>query len=105
MKPPLKKRFSNYKKSLNLNECKTEIDLSNEIWRIRNSGDHPKVTWELAKKYVPYNPQTKRRLLCLNEKLENAAHKEQNLLNKRNGIVSKCRHQLKYGRARYDTEN
>ena len=43
--------------------------------------------------------------LCLNEKLEIAAYKEQNLLDKRNEIVSKCRHQLKYPLARFDTKD
>ena len=57
------------------------------------------------KNCVPYSPQTKRCLLCLNEKLEIAAYKEQNLLNKRNEIVSKCRHQLKYALARFDTKD
>ena len=100
-----KKRFSNHKRSFNLNEYKNETKLSNEIWLIKNSGHHPKVEWEIVKKCVPYNPQTKRCLLCLNEKLEIAAYKEQNLLNKRNEIVSKCRHQLKYALARYDTKD
>ena len=100
-----KKRFSNHKKSFNLNEYKNETELSNEIWWIKNSGHHPKVKWEIVKKCVPYNPQTKRCLLCLNEKLDIAAYKEQNLLNKSNEIVSKCRHQLKYALARYDTKD
>ena len=99
-----KKRFSNHKKSFNLNEYKNETELSNEIWRIKISVHHPKVKWEIVKKCVPYKPQTKRCLLCLNEKLEIAAYKEQNVLNKRNKIVSKCRHQLKYVSARYDTK-
>ena len=38
-----KKRFSNHKKSFNLKEYKNETELSNEIWRIKNSGHHPKV--------------------------------------------------------------
>ena len=100
-----KKRFSNHKKSFNLNEYKNETELSNEIWWIKNSGHHPKVKWEIVKKCVPYSPQTKRCLLCLNEKFEIAAYKEQNLLNKRNEIVSKCRHQFKYAPARYDTKD
>ena len=100
-----KKEFSNHKKSFNLNEYKNETELSNKIWRIKNSGHHPKVKWEIVKKCVPYNPQTKRCLLCLNEKLEIAAYKEQNLLNKRNEIVSKCRHQLKYALTRFDTKD
>ena len=60
---------------------------------------------EIIKKYVLYSPKTKRCLLCLDEKLEIAAYKEQNLLNKRNEIVSKCRHQLKYAPARFDTKD
>ena len=64
-----------------------------------------KVKWEIVKKCIPYNQQTKRCLLCLNEKLEIATYKEHNLLNKRNEIVSKCRHQLKYAPARYDTKD
>ena len=57
------------------------------------------------RKCVPCNPQRKRCQLCLNEKLEIAAYKEQNLLNKRNEIVSKYRHQLKYALARFDTKD
>ena len=44
-------------------------------------------------------------LLCLNKKLEIAAYKKQNLLNKRNEIASKLRQQLKYAKARYDTND
>ena len=100
-----KKRFSNHKKSFNLKEYKNETELSNEIWWIKNSGHYPKVKWKIVKKCVPFSPQTKRCLLCLNEKLEIAAYKEQNLLNKRNEIVSKCRHQSKYVLASFDTKD
>ena len=72
---------------------------------IINSDHHPQVKWETVKKCVPYNPKTKRCLLCLNEKLEIAAHKEPNLLNKRNEIVSKCGHMLKNAPATYDTKD
>ena len=58
-----------------------------------------------SQKIVLHNPQTKGCLLCLNEKLEIAAYKEQNLLNKRNKIVSKCLHQLKYALTRFDTKD
>ena len=37
-----KKRFLNHQKSFNLNEYKNETELSNKIWRIKNSGHHPK---------------------------------------------------------------
>ena len=62
------------------------------MWQIKNRDHHPKFKWEIVKKSIPYNQQTKRYLLCLNEKLEIATYKEHNLLNKRNEIVSKFRH-------------
>ena len=82
-----KKWLSNHKKSFNLNEYKNETELSNEIGRIKNSNHHPKVESEIVKRCVPYNSHIKRCLLRLNEKLEIAAYKEQNLLNKRNETV------------------
>ena len=100
-----KKWFSNHKKSYNLKQYKNETKLSNETWWIKNSGHHSKVKWETVKKCVPNSPQTKRCLLCLNEKLEIAAYEEQKLLNKRNEIVSKCRHQSKYVLASFDTKD
>ena len=63
------------------------------------------VKWEIVKKCVPYNPQTKHCLLCFNEKLEIAAYNQQNLWKKRNQILSKYRHQFKYALARYDTKD
>ena len=57
--------------------------------------------WEIVKRFVLYNQEKHRCFLCLNKKLEIAAYKEPNLLNKRNKIVSKCQHQLKYPPARY----
>ena len=57
-----KKRFSNHKKSFNLNEYKDQTELSNEIWQIKNSSHHPKVTWEIVKTirtiYVKYVTHT-----------------------------------------------
>ena len=52
-----------HKNSFNLKEYKNETELSNEIWRIKNSGHHPKFKPEIVKKCFPYSPQTKRCLL------------------------------------------
>ena len=91
----------------NLTEQLNKNELGKEPLTLlkKSSGHHPKVKWEIVKKCLPYSPQTKRCLLCLNEKLEIAAYKEQNLWNKRNEIVLKCRHQLKYALARFDTKD
>ena len=72
------KQFSNHKKSFNLNKTKNETRLSNETWQIKDVDHHPKVQLEIVKNCVPLNPQTKRCLLCLNEKSEIAAYKKHN---------------------------
>ena len=88
------KPFSNHKKPFDLNECKNKTKLSNEIWRIKSLGHHPKVKWEIDKKCVLYITANKTlsTMLCL-------------LLNKRNEVVSKCQHQLEYAPARYDIKD
>ena len=50
-----------------------------------------------------YNVNTKRCLLCLNEKLQIAIYRGNNMLNKRTEIISKCRHRNKYALASYDS--
>ena len=55
-----------------------------------------KVTWAVRNQFSAYNPQSKRCFLCLNEKLELLEDKENNLLNKKSEVISKCRHQNKY---------
>lgn len=100
-----KQRYSNHKRSFNIARYKNDTELSNEIWRLKSLGIEAKIKWEIVRQCVPYNPQTKRCLLCLNEKLEIASYQGDNLLNKRSEIISKCRHQLKYALARYDTKD
>ena len=42
---------------------------------------------------------------CLNEKLAITLHKEDNIVNKRTKIISKCRHSMKYNLENYDTKD
>ena len=59
------------------------------------------VNSQIVKKCIPYNPQTERCLLCLNEKLETATYKKHNLLNKK----KQFRNQLEYAPPRSDTKD
>ena len=61
--------------------------------------------WEILEINQPYNTSTKRCMLCLNEKLAVALHKEDNILNKRTESISTCRHSIKYNLANYDTKD
>ena len=79
-----------------LQKYKSETCLSTEIWRIKNLGGTPFITWRPVKQYPGFNPTTGRCALCLNEKLEILNHQGPNLINKRDEIVSTCRHRRKF---------
>ena len=60
-------------------------------------------TWKIIRICPSYNPNSKRCLLCLNEKYEIATYKGNNLLNKRTEIINTCRHRSKYKLANCET--
>ena len=91
-----KKRYANHKRSFNISKHKNDAKLSIEYWNLKAGNSNPKVTWAVKNQFSVYNPQSKRCSLCLNEKLEILEDKENNLLNKKSEIISKCRHQNKY---------
>ena len=94
--PPFKNRYGNHKKSFSHQKYKSETCLSTEIWRIKNLGGTPIITWRPVKQYPGFNPTTGRCALCLNEKLAILNHQGPNLINKRDEIVSTCRHRRKF---------
>ena len=100
-----KKRFANHKKSFNIKKYEKDTELSKEYWKIKEKNYTPLVTWKIIKKCSPYNPNTKRCHLCLNEKLEIAQFQNNTLLNKRSELVSKCRHETKYTLIKHDSKD
>ena len=94
--PPFKSRFNVHKSSFNNKKYETSTKLSREIWKLKEKGDQYSISWKIIKHSPGYNPVSKRCLLCLNEKLHIAEYKSNNLLNTRDELVSKCRHQNKF---------
>ena len=91
-----KRRYANHKRSFNINRYENDTKLSVEYWNLKVGNSNPKVTWAVKNQFSAYNPQSKRSSLCLNGKLEILEDKENNLLNKKSGGTSECRHQNKY---------
>ena len=91
-----KKRYANHKRSFNINRYKNDTKLSVEYWNLKAGNSIPKVTWAVKNQFSAYNPQSERCSLCLNEKCEILDDKENNLLNKKSEVISKCRYQNKY---------
>ena len=90
-----KHRFCNYTKSFNLEHYEKDTELSKEYSTIKHNHFTPKFTWRIVRKCAPFNTTKRKCYLCLNEKLEIAPYKGDNLLNERSELIKKCRHQNK----------
>ena len=85
----------NHKKSFNHVKHKHDTEQSKEFWEIKKHNETPKITWKIIRICRSYYPNSKRCLLCLNEKYEIAIYKGENLLNKRTEKINTCRHRSK----------
>ena len=97
-----KRKYANHKKTFNNIKYQTDTELSNEHWNITSANKTSSESWEILGTHKSYNESSKR---CLNEKLAIALHKDDNMLDKRSEIISKCRHRNKYMLASYDSKN
>ena len=105
MKPSSSHDTQTIENLLKTENTKTDTELSNEIWKLKEQNKIADISWEILGIHQSYNTSTKRCMLCLNEKLAIALHKEDNILNKRTEIISKCRHSIKYNLENYGTKD
>ena len=97
--PVVKGRWSDHMTSCNDKKYRNKSNLSQEFWNLRESGHeidrYRDIKFEILKKSVPYRVGGKKCNLCLWEKLF-IMKNENNLINKRDEFVSKCRHSRKF---------
>ena len=91
-----KERFGNHKKSFIHEKYERETALSGEVWSIKRAGGEYEISWSKEAHKKSYSLESKRCDLCAHEKLVIARYPGKNLINKRNEIISICRHRLKY---------
>ena len=103
--PVFKSRYGNHKMSFNLRKYENSSEIAKEVWKIKDQGGEPIVTWRMIKHHPAYNPISKRSALCLSEKLHIAEYEGDNLLNKREEMISKCRHQNKFMLVNHDSKD
>ena len=99
-----KLRYANHKKSFSHRNRKSDTELSNEFWRIKDNKHNANITWEILGRHQAYNTSSKRCSLCLNEKLKIVLHRD-NMLNRRTEILNKCRHKNKYALISNDSKD
>lgn len=70
----------------------------------KNGEKQHNIMWSIICKANAYNNRSKRCNLCLTEKLCIVKSKNNNLLNKRDELISKCRHENKFYIMNYKNE-
>ena len=100
-----KLKYANHKKSFSHRNCRSDTELSNKFWRIKDNKHNTNITWEILGKHQAYNTSSKRYSLCLNEKLKVVLHRGNNMLHRRTKILNKCRHKNKYALISYDSKD
>ena len=100
-----KLRYANLKKTFNSIKYQSDAELSNEYWNIISTNKTSNISREILGTHKSYNQSSKLCLVCLNKKLAIALHGDDNMLNKRSEVISKCRHRNKYMLANYDSKD
>jgi len=94
--PTFKQRFSQHKSTFKHRKHINSTELSKYIWQLHNKKQDFNIKWSIISLAIPYNNISKQCNLCLTEKLMITKHSNDNLLNKRSELISKCRHENKF---------
>ena len=70
--------------------------LSSYVWKCKNENLEPKISWSIKAKAYAMSSGGKQCDLCLTEKLTILMADPKSTLNKRDEIMTKCKHKRKY---------
>ena len=91
-----KSRYNNHTKSFRHNKHRNDTALSKLIWSLKDENKAYDLRWSIAARASPYRNGSKSCDLCLTEKIIIVRAEPKGLLNKRNELISKCRHKNKF---------
>ena len=90
-----KTRYRNHTASFRHAKHRNSTELSKHIWTLKDNNIEHFISWRILASHSPYNSSSKRCNLCLKKKLLIICRPELSTLNKRNELVSSCRHRNK----------
>ena len=90
-----KTRYRNHTASFRHAKHRNSTELSKYIWTLKDNNIDHSISWRILSKKPSYSSSNKRCSLCLKEKTLIICHPELSTLNKRNELVSSCRHRNK----------
>ena len=91
-----KARYRNHQMSFRHEKRRNETELSKHLWKLKEEGKDFTVAWKIIAKAKPYTNLTKRCNLCITEKFFLLTKPHMATLNKRNELISTCRHRRKF---------
>ena len=91
-----KTRSANHKSSFNDPSKRLSAELSKHVWNLKEANQKFKITWKILKQTPPFSPVSNRCNLCLWEKYFIICRPELATLNRRNELVTSCRHANKF---------
>ena len=91
-----KARYNNHKASFTHQEKRKSTELSKHIWQLKDSNTNFNISWKLLEQSTPFKNGSKSCALCLKEKYYIIYRPQLGTLNKRNELVSTCRHAGKF---------
>ena len=93
---PFKLRFYNHTQSFKKKKHRKDTELSQHVWKLKRRRKPFRIKWSIIGRARGYSNVTKRCNLCIAEKLHIMNADKRTLLNSRNELVSKCRHENKF---------
>ena len=90
-----KTQYRNHTASLRHAKHKNSTELSKHIWTLKDNNIDHSILWRILSSSSSYNSSNKRYNLCLKEKILIICRPDLSSLNKRNELVSSCRHRNK----------
>ena len=92
-----KERYNNHTHSFRNPDHETKTELYKYGWQLKRTNTPFTIRWKIIETTSGFNNISKRCQLCLAEKYQICNFKDRNrLLNKKNELVSKCRHENSY---------
>ena len=91
-----KTRYNNHLASFRQASKRHSTKLSGHIWKLKDANTDFSIKWRIIKQANDYSTATKRCNLCISEKFYIICRPEEATLNKRNELVSACRHSKKH---------
>ena len=90
-----KTRYRNHTASFRHAKLRNSTELSKHIWTLKDNCIDHFISWRILSSHSPYSSASKRCNLCLKEKFLIICQPDLSTLNKRNELVSSCRHRNK----------